>query len=73
MLVRVTDAEGVVQDAWLRWTGAADRVAVREPCVHLVRVITRLAMDWLRQVRARGETHLSGPVPSPTPCASWTS
>ena len=64
MLGRVADAEDVVQEAWLRWS-AADRAEVREPCAYLVRVTTRLAIDRLRQVKARGETYVGPWLPEP--------
>ncbi|MET8080580.1 RNA polymerase sigma-70 factor [Streptomyces sp. NPDC005303] len=64
MLGRVTDAEDVVQEAWLRWS-AADRSDVREPRAYLVRVTTRLAIDRLRQVKARGETYVGPWLPEP--------
>lgn len=64
MLGRVTDAEDVVQEAWLRWS-AADRSEVREPRAYLVRVTTRLAIDRLRQVKSRGETYVGPWLPEP--------
>jgi RNA polymerase sigma-70 factor (ECF subfamily) len=64
MLGRVADAEDVVQDAWLRWS-AADRADVREPRGYLVRVTTRLAIDRLRQIKARGETYVGPWLPEP--------
>ncbi len=64
MLGRVADAEDVVQEAWLRWSGA-DRTDVREPRAYLVRVTTRLAIDRLRQVKARGETYVGPWLPEP--------
>ncbi|MEZ7003128.1 RNA polymerase sigma-70 factor [Streptomyces sp. AD55] len=64
MLGRLADAEDVVQDAWLRWSGS-DRDDVREPRAYLVRVTTRLAIDRLRQVRARGETYVGPWLPEP--------
>lgn len=64
MLGRVTDAEDVVQEAWLRWS-AADRSEVREPRAYLVRVTTRVAIDRLRQVKARGETYVGPWLPEP--------
>ncbi|MGW0225125.1 RNA polymerase sigma-70 factor [Streptomyces tendae] len=67
MLGRLADAEDVVQEAWLRWSGA-DRSAVREPRGYLVRVTARLAVDRLRQVKSRGETYV-GPW-LPEPCAT---
>ncbi|MFD0209005.1 RNA polymerase sigma-70 factor [Streptomyces hirsutus] len=64
MLGRVADAEDVVQEAWLRWAGG-DRSAVREPRAYLVRVTTRLAIDRLRQIKARGETYVGPWLPEP--------
>ncbi|KUL76746.1 MULTISPECIES: RNA polymerase sigma-70 factor [unclassified Streptomyces] len=64
MLGRVADAEDVVQEAWLRWS-RADRSEVREPRAYLVRVTTRLAIDRLRQVKARGESYVGPWLPEP--------
>jgi RNA polymerase sigma-70 factor (ECF subfamily) len=64
MLGRVADAEDVVQEAWLRWSGT-DRSAVREPRGYLVRVTTRLAVDRLRQIKASGETYVGPWLPEP--------
>ncbi|MGW6735256.1 RNA polymerase sigma-70 factor [Streptomyces sp. NPDC055013] len=64
MLGRVADAEDVVQEAWLRWSGA-DRSEVREPRAYLVRITTRLAIDRLRQVKAHGETYVGPWLPEP--------
>jgi RNA polymerase sigma-70 factor (ECF subfamily) len=64
MLGRVADAEDVVQDAWLRWSGA-DRSDVREPRGYLVRVTTRLAIDRLRQVQSRNEAYPGPWLPEP--------
>ncbi|MFJ4829055.1 RNA polymerase sigma-70 factor [Streptomyces sp. NPDC088747] len=64
MLGRVADAEDVVQEAWLRWSGT-DRSEVREPRGYLVRVATRLAIDRLRQVRSRKEAYVGPWLPEP--------
>ncbi|GHG15586.1 RNA polymerase sigma24 factor [Streptomyces albogriseolus] len=64
MLGRAADAEDVVQDAWLRWSGG-DWTAVREPRGFLVRITTRLAVDRLRQIKARGETYVGPWLPEP--------
>ncbi|WP_432094495.1 RNA polymerase sigma-70 factor [Streptomyces sp. bgisy100] len=64
MLGRVADAEDVVQEAWLRWSGT-DRAVVREPRAYLVRITTRLAVDRLRQVKARSETYVGPWLPEP--------
>ncbi|MEU9518954.1 RNA polymerase sigma-70 factor [Streptomyces sp. NPDC048224] len=64
MLGRLADAEDVVQEAWLRWSGA-DRSGVREARGYLVRVTTRLAIDRLRQIKSRGETYVGPWLPEP--------
>ncbi|WEH19548.1 RNA polymerase sigma-70 factor [Streptomyces sp. VNUA24] len=64
MLGRVADAEDVVQEAWLRWSGA-DRSEVREPRGYLVRVTTRLSIDRLRQVQSRNEAYPGPWLPEP--------
>ncbi|KAF5998679.1 RNA polymerase sigma-70 factor [Streptomyces mirabilis] len=64
MLGRVADAEDVVQETWLRWSGA-DRTEVREPRAYLVRITTRLAVDRLRQVRSRNEAYVGPWLPEP--------
>jgi RNA polymerase sigma-70 factor (ECF subfamily) len=56
ILGTVSDAEDVVQEAWLRWS-AVDRAAVGNPQAFLVTVTSRLAIDRLRQVRARREAY----------------
>lgn len=64
MLGRITDAEDVVQEAWLRWS-SADREEVREPRAYLVRIATRLAVDRLRHLRSRREAYVGPWLPEP--------
>ncbi|MCM2577375.1 RNA polymerase sigma-70 factor [Streptomyces meridianus] len=64
MLGRAADAEDVVQDAWLRWSGA-DRADVETPRAYLVRITTRLAIDRLRQLQARREAYVGPWLPEP--------
>ncbi len=64
MLGELTEAEDVVQDAWLRWE-RADRDAVRNPEAFLVRTTTRLALDRLRSARARREVYVGPWLPEP--------
>ncbi|MGE6332952.1 sigma factor [Stenotrophomonas sp. NPDC077659] len=45
-----SDAEDVVQDAWLRWSGA-DPASVRDAEAWLVTTTTRLGLDRLRAAR----------------------
>ena len=55
MLGTATDAEEIVQDAWLRWQGA-DRSTVRDPAAYLAKVVTNLSMKQLTSARVRRET-----------------
>jgi RNA polymerase sigma-70 factor, ECF subfamily len=64
LLGELTEAEDVVQDAWLRWQ-AADRDAVRNAEPFLVTVTTRLALDRLRSARARREVYIGPWLPEP--------
>jgi RNA polymerase sigma-70 factor (ECF subfamily) len=64
ILGELTEAEDVVQDAWLRWD-RADRDAVRNAESFLVTVTTRLALDRLRAARARREVYVGPWLPEP--------
>ncbi|CAN5612500.1 RNA polymerase sigma-70 factor [soil metagenome] len=64
MLGSVSDAEDVVQDAWLRWQ-RADRSEVADPLAFLVRTTSRLALDRLRQLTARREEYHGEWLPEP--------
>ncbi|GAA3034249.1 RNA polymerase sigma-70 factor [Streptomyces olivoverticillatus] len=64
MLGRFADAEDVVQEAWLRWSGA-DRGEVRDARGYLVRITTRLAIDRLRRVQAQREAYVGPWLPEP--------
>ncbi|MEU4405701.1 RNA polymerase sigma factor SigJ [Streptosporangium sp. NPDC023963] len=62
ILGSVTDAEDVVQEAWLRWSGV-DVSQVEDDRAYLVRVVTRLSIDRLRRVRARREAYVGSWLP----------
>ncbi len=64
ILGSVTDAEDVVQEAWLRWSGV-DPSGIDDPRAFLVRVTTRLAIDRLRRVKARRESYVGPWLPEP--------
>jgi RNA polymerase sigma-70 factor (ECF subfamily) len=64
MLGSMSDAEDVVQEAWLRWQ-AADRDVVRTPEAFLRRVVTRLCLDQLKSARVRRETYVGPWLPDP--------
>jgi RNA polymerase sigma-70 factor, ECF subfamily len=65
LLGSFTDAEDVLQDAWLRWR-AADRSAVADPRAYLTAVVTRLCYDQLGSARARREAYYGEWLPEPS-------
>lgn len=66
MLGSVSDAEDVVQDAYLRYHGARqDGTVVESPKAYLCAVTTRLAIDLLRSARVRRETYVGQWLPEP--------
>lgn len=64
LLGRVTDAEDVVQEAWLRWSHI-DVSEVNDAPAYLVRVTSRLALDRLRRIKARREDYVGPWLPEP--------
>ena len=64
VLGRWSDAEDVVQDAWLRWSGS-DYASVQDPKAFLVTVTTRLAIDQLRKAQTRKENYVGPWLPEP--------
>ncbi|MER6361539.1 RNA polymerase sigma factor SigJ [Kitasatospora sp. NPDC001527] len=65
MLGSFTDAEDVLQEAWLRWR-AADRTTVADPRAYLTTVVTRLCYDQLGSARARRESYFGEWLPEPS-------
>ncbi|WP_371852398.1 RNA polymerase sigma factor SigJ [Nocardia arizonensis] len=64
MLGTVTDAEDVLQDAWLKWHDT-DHAAVGHPKSYLVRTVTNLALNRLTSARAVRETYVGPWLPEP--------
>jgi RNA polymerase sigma-70 factor (ECF subfamily) len=64
MLGSRSDAEDVVQDAWLRWH-EADHAAMRSTEAWLVTVTTRLAIDRLRSRKSERESYFGWWLPEP--------
>jgi RNA polymerase sigma-70 factor (ECF subfamily) len=64
MLGTVSDAEDIVQDAWLRWQ-AYDRESVREPAAFLATIVTRLAINASQSARMTRETYIGPWLPEP--------
>lgn len=64
MLGSVSDAQDIVQEAFLRWNGS-DRAQVAEPRAFLTRIVTRLCLDQLKSARARREQYVGTWLPEP--------
>jgi RNA polymerase sigma-70 factor (ECF subfamily) len=62
MLGSRSDAEDVVQDAYLRFAGAQD---VHNPEAFLITVVTRLCLDRLKSARAQREVYVGPWLPEP--------
>jgi RNA polymerase sigma-70 factor (ECF subfamily) len=63
MLGSLSEAEDIVQDAWLRWSRVEESVDV--PAAYLTRIVTRLCLDQMRSARARRETYYGAWLPEP--------
>ena len=59
VLGNASEAEDVVQDAWIRWQGT-ERGNIRDPAAFLATMTARLAMTVGQSARARRETHVGG-------------
>lgn len=64
MLGSVSDAQDIVQEAFLRWSGV-QRSEIAEPRAFLTRVVTRLCLDQLKSARARREQYVGTWLPEP--------
>ena len=64
ILGSVSDAEDVVQETWLRWSGV-DQDEVRDPRAYLVQVVTRQALNRLRSRARRREEYVGEWLPEP--------
>jgi RNA polymerase sigma-70 factor (ECF subfamily) len=71
MLGTLADAEDVVQDAFLRWHGAATSAAnagdssLENPRGYFTRIVTRLCLDRLKSAQARREIYVGPWLPEP--------
>lgn len=63
MLGSVTEAEDVVQDAWVRWARVQDDVLT--PAAYLTRIVTRLCLDRMKSAHARREVYVGPWLPEP--------
>ena len=66
MLASASDAEDIVQDAFIRYQRAlVDGVTVESTKAYLAAMVTRLAIDQVRSARARRETYVGQWLPEP--------
>lgn len=64
MLGSASEAEDVLQDAWLRYSGA-DASSVRSPQAFATTIVTRLCLDRLKSARATREEYIGPWLPEP--------
>lgn len=64
MLGSASDAEDVLQDAWMRYRGA-DESAIRSPKAFVAKVVTHLCLDRLKSARAAREEYVGPWLPEP--------
>ncbi len=64
LLGSAADAEDVLQETWLRWSGV-DLAEVRDRRAYLVRITTRQALTRLRTLGRRKESYVGSWLPEP--------
>lgn len=64
MLGSATDAEDIIQDAFVRWLGAEDHT-IQSPKAYLSTIVVRLCLDQLRSARERREVYVGPWLPEP--------
>jgi RNA polymerase sigma-70 factor (ECF subfamily) len=64
MLGSASDAEDVLQDAWLRYA-AAQPADLRSPTAYLTTIVTRLCLDRLKSARTAREDYVGPWLPEP--------
>lgn len=63
MLGSVSDAEDMIQEAWIRWQGTESNV--QSPKAFLSSTVTRLCIDYLRSARVKREQYVGAWLPEP--------
>ncbi|HEU4935133.1 MAG TPA: RNA polymerase sigma-70 factor [Vicinamibacterales bacterium] len=64
MLGSASDAEDVLQDAWIRYRGA-DRSSIRSPKAFMTTIVTRLCLDRLKSAQKTREEYVGPWLPEP--------
>jgi RNA polymerase sigma-70 factor (TIGR02957 family) len=65
MLGSASEAEDVVQEAFLRFHRAAEEEQIENPKAYLSQIVTRLSIDQLRSARVRRESYTGTWLPEP--------
>jgi RNA polymerase sigma-70 factor, ECF subfamily len=63
MLGSVSEAEDIVQEAWIRWQNT--ETTVQSPKAFLAKIVTRLCIDYRRSARVRREQYVGTWLPEP--------
>lgn len=64
MLGTVSEAEDVLQDAYMRWHGVP-HASITNPPAYLIRLVTRLCIDALKSARRRRTEYIGPWLPEP--------
>jgi DNA-directed RNA polymerase specialized sigma24 family protein len=64
MLGSASDAEDVLQDAWLRYRGV-DRSTIRSPKAFATTIVTRLCLDRLKSAQTARQDYIGPWLPEP--------
>jgi RNA polymerase sigma-70 factor (ECF subfamily) len=64
MLGSASDAEDVLQDAWVRYRGAGEKT-IQSPTAFATTIVTRLCLDRLKSARATREQYIGPWLPEP--------
>ena len=70
MLSSSSDAEDVVQEAWMRWQNYEGRSTINDPAAFLATMTTRLSINVLQSAHARRETYIGPWLPEPVDTSS---
>jgi len=72
MLASATEAEDVVQEAWLRFSTSSEAEPA-SPRAYLTTIVVRLALDQIKSARTRRETYVGTWLPEPVAVGGSTS
>lgn len=70
MLGSVSEAEDIVQEAYVRWT-RVEHDDIQSPRAYLSTIVSRLCLDQLKSARARREQYIGPWLPEPVVTSDW--